>query len=205
MRRPVVAGVGGGVGTTTLAVALRGRDGGREALGRADILACRGTADSLARVADALDRPWPGARPVVAVTLGPRRLDRGPFRARLDLLDRAAEAVVLLPHVARWQTLADPLADAVGLLADPSERRSRSLRAYAAALHELAAAVVASGRLDSPAGSDERRTNGVPIRDGSAAVPARAAADAPPRRPVGVRIVPPPVRPAHVERVETVG
>ena len=77
----------------------------------------------------------------------------------------------------------------------PVELPNRSIGEY------LAAAVVASGPLDGPARSDERRTDDVPIRDGSAAVPPRPAAGAPPRRPMGVRIVPPPVRGAHAETV----
>ena len=55
MRVPVVAGVGGGVGTTTVAVGLRGHDGGRVAGRRPDILVCRDTLDSVQRAAAALD------------------------------------------------------------------------------------------------------------------------------------------------------
>ena len=61
MRAPVVAGVGGGVGTTTVAVGLRGHDAGRLAglpPGRwPDILVCRGTLDSVRRAAAAFLRP----------------------------------------------------------------------------------------------------------------------------------------------------
>jgi len=137
------------VGTTTLAVALRGRDGGRERADTADVVACRGTLDSLARAADILESAGPGPRPVVAVTLDGARA-RGAVRARLELLGSATGAVVLLPHVERWRTLADPVAEVASLLRQPVDRLPRPLRAYAAALRELAGAVATSGRLHPP-------------------------------------------------------
>ncbi|MDT7581242.1 MAG: hypothetical protein QOK35_2506 [Pseudonocardiales bacterium] len=150
LRAPVVAGVAGGVGVTTLAVALRAHDAGRGAADTADILACRGTLDSLRRAAAVLERPGGapvGPPPVLAVTLDGPRLPRGPVRARLEVLEAAVCAVVLLPHVPRWRTTADPLPEVGQLLVEPAERLPRPLRAYAAALRELAAAVAASGRL----------------------------------------------------------
>jgi hypothetical protein len=150
MRPPVVAGVGGGVGTTTVAVALRGRDAGRAAAS-ADILTCRGTLDSLRRAAAVLDQAGPGPRPVLAVTLDGPRSPRGPVRARLQLLEPAVSAVVLLPHVRSWPTVADPLPEVAGLLVQPADRVPRPLRAYAAALRELAAAVASSDRLQASA------------------------------------------------------
>jgi len=83
---------------------------------------------------------------------------------------------VLLPHVRRWCTLADPLAEAAQLLVEPVARLPRPLRAYAAALRELVGAVTASGRLardpigdPDPLYSDERHTR----RTGSAERPVR--------------------------------
>jgi hypothetical protein len=153
LRPPIVAGVGGGVGTTTLAVALRGHDAGRERgiSGEiaADILACRGTLDSVRRAAALLERTGPGLRPVLAVTLD-GAWARGPLRARLRLLEVEVSALVLLPHVGRWRTLADPFAEVAGLLVEPDRRLPRPLRAYAAALREVAAAVADSGRLHAP-------------------------------------------------------
>jgi hypothetical protein len=193
MRVPVVAGVGGGVGTTTVAAALRAHDAGRIAgriAGRLpDILVCRGTFDSLRRATAVLDNAGPEPVPVVAVTLDGARMLRGPLRARLDLLEADADALVLLPHVRRWGTLADPLAETTRLLADPAERLPRPLRAYTAALRELVEAVASSGRLDArpherPArrtGSDERAVR----RDGVG--PARSA-----RFPLTTRPAPPP-------------
>jgi hypothetical protein len=93
---------------------------------------------------------------VLAVTLA-GRAPRGPLRARLELLEPDAAALVLLPHVRRWCTLADPLAEAAQLLVEPAAQLPRPLRAYAAALRELVAAVAASGRL-------ARDPNGAPAR-----------------------------------------
>ena len=150
MRAPVVAGVGGGVGTTTVAAGLRGHDSGRvtgrRPDGSPDILVCRGTLDSVRRAAAVLDEAGTEPPPVLAVTLA-GRVPRGPLRARLELLEPDAAALVLLPHVRRWCTLTDPLAEAAQLLVEPAARLPRPLRAYAAALRELVAAVAASGRL----------------------------------------------------------
>ena len=78
MRAPVVAGVGGGVGTTTVAAALRGHDAGRVTAGWwPDILVCRGTLDSLRRAAAILETADPEAFPVLAVTLDAARAARG--------------------------------------------------------------------------------------------------------------------------------
>jgi len=146
MRVPVVAGVGGGVGTTTVAVGLRGHDSGRVAGRRPDIIVCRDTLDSVQRAAEVLDAAGPEPPPVLAVTLAGRTL-RGALRQRLELLEPDAAGLVLLPHVRRWSTLPDPLAEVARLLVDPADRLPRPVRAYAAALRELVAAVAASGRL----------------------------------------------------------
>ena len=139
MRVPVVAGVGGGVGTTTVAVGLRGHDGGRTAGRRPDILVCCDTLDSMQRAAEVLDAAGPEPPPVLAVTLAGRTL-RGALRQRLELLEPDAAGLVLLPHVRRWSTLPDPLAEVARLLVDPADRLPRPVRAYAAALRAQAAA-----------------------------------------------------------------
>ena len=166
MRAPVVAGVGGGVGTTTVAAALRGHDAGRLTAGWPDILVCRGTLDSLRRAAAVLQTADPDAFPVLAVTLDAARAARRPIRAHLELLEPDLGALVVLPYVRRWTTLPDPVAEAAHLLEEPADRLPRPLRGYAAALRELVEAVTASGRLD--AAPDQRtavprvRANGTP-------------------------------------------
>lgn len=148
LRPPVVAGVAGGVGTSTVAAALRGRDADR-AVARADIVVCRLTGDSLRKVARLAEALPAEAHPVLAVTSAPGGV-RGPLAARLRLLEPRFAGVVVLPHVGAWRELADPLAEAAMVLGKPAERLSRPLRGYAHALRALAAAVAASGRLARP-------------------------------------------------------
>jgi hypothetical protein len=163
MRAPVVAGVGGGVGTTTVAAALRGHDAGPLTAGWPDILVCRGTLDSLRRAAAVLQNADPDAFPVLAVTLDAARAARRPIRAHLELLEPDLGALVVLPYVRRWPTLPDPVAEAAHLLEEPADRLPRPLRGYAAALRELVEAVTASGRL--AAAPDQRRRPGSGERD----------------------------------------
>lgn len=140
---PLVAGVGGGVGATTIATALGGVDRGVFTGRAVDILACRATGDSLLRAARAAQlvvadgRP----RPVLAVTAtdgaGPSR----PVTARLRLLEPHAEAVVILPFVRRWRELTVPLDEVRNLLTRPPTDLPRPLRRYAAAMRELRSVV----------------------------------------------------------------
>jgi hypothetical protein len=194
MRPPVVGGAAGGVGTTTLALALRGRDGGLP--GGADVLVCRATVDSLSRAAAVLERAGSGARPVLAVTLDGARLPRGPVRARLRALEPQASAVVLLPHVRTWRTADDPSAQAATLLIEPVERVPWPLRAFATAVHDVAAAVVASGRLQTappPPDSAEAPGRRAPSRPDSAVAPRHrlpAFGAGPPRTARGAAVVP---------------
>ena len=161
MRAPVVAGVGGGVGTTTVAAALRGHDAGRVTAGWwPDILVCRGTLDSLRRAAAILETADPEAFPVLAVTLDAARAARRPIRAHLERLEPDLGALVVLPYVRRWATLLDPVAEAAHLLAEPADRLPRPLRMHAAALRELVEAVTASGRLDAAPDQPQRRRTG---------------------------------------------
>lgn len=223
MRAPVVAGVGGGVGTTTVAAALRGYDAGRVTAGWPDILVCRGTLDSLRRAVSFLETADPEAFPVLAVTLDAARAARRPIRAHLERLEPEFGALVVLPYVRRWATLADPVAQAAHLLTAPADRLPRPLRAYAAALRELVEAVTASGRLDatpdrphsSPTGPGERngrrtardewgarRESGATVGRPDLASAGTAALP----RPRGVQVVRPDIqRSERVRRTERAG
>lgn len=134
-----VAGVAGGVGTTTVAVALGASDRGVFDGPPVGVLVCRATGDSLVRAGHAahLVTVAAGRKPVIAVvaadTSGPSR----PVRARLWLLQPHAAAVVLLPYVRRWRDLTAPLDEACTLLTVAPSQIPRPLRRYAAALHEL--------------------------------------------------------------------
>lgn len=145
-RVPVVAGVGGGVGTTTVAAALHARDAGVCAGTAVDVLVCRATGESLRRAA-ALVRALPGRAPVLAVTADLAVPGRGPVAARLRMVAADVAAVVVLPPVRRWRALADPVVEAATLLGCAPGGMPRPLRAYAAALRDLARAVAEDGRL----------------------------------------------------------
>ncbi|WP_433505663.1 hypothetical protein ACQP04_03670 [Pseudonocardia halophobica] len=148
-RPPSVAGVSGGVGATTLALALHGQDCGTGAGIEADIVVCRSSAESLdraVRIADLFDPT--AVPPVLAVTVdGAER--RHP--ERLDELGPGWAAVVLVPHVGRWRGIVDPYREAAGLLGTPRDRLPRALRPYLDAVTRLARAVADSGRLGRPA------------------------------------------------------
>lgn len=136
---PAVAGVAGGVGTTTIAAAIGGIDRGLF-IGRAiDLLVCRATGDSLIRAghAAALVGQLTGRRPVVAVTAADGAGPSRPVTARLRLLAPNAAAVVVLPYVRRWRELAAPLDEARVLLTVPSTDLPRALRRYAGAAQDL--------------------------------------------------------------------
>ncbi|MCW0213051.1 MAG: hypothetical protein OJJ54_06815 [Pseudonocardia sp.] len=165
-RIPVVAGVSGGVGTTTVALALHGRDGGTE-VGAADVVVCRCTAESLSRAGRLSATLGGGPPPVLAVTGGPAR------RGRVaDLLGDALpgwSAVIELPTVTRCFALDDPYAEVRGLLGTQRETLPRPVRAYAAALGRLARAVAESGRLAGPA--PRRPASGpLPVRQARSAI-----------------------------------
>ncbi|MGH3568768.1 MAG: hypothetical protein ACRDRH_22630 [Pseudonocardia sp.] len=154
LRTPVIAGVAGGVGTSTVAAALHALDAGRcgaEALAGVDVLVCRGTGESLRR-ADALAGPLmaSGPRPVLAVTAG-AGVPRDPLLARLRDIEPQFSGVLMLPYVGRWCEVTDPHVEAAALLAEPPERLPRPLRAYAGVLRLLARTVVDGRRLDRAA------------------------------------------------------
>lgn len=132
LRAPVVAGVAGGVGASTLAAALHAVDGGRAVAGsRPDVLVCR---------ADSLHLAGGRPAPVLVVVA-----DRPP---RLDRTD-AGTAVVVVPDVAAWHGLGAP--EVAGLLALAPAHRPTGLGPYIAALLDVAAALVRSGVLERPA------------------------------------------------------
>ncbi|GEC21223.1 hypothetical protein PHY01_35060 [Pseudonocardia hydrocarbonoxydans] len=185
LRPPVFAGVAAGVGTTTLARALHGVDGGLARGGRpaggavADVLVCR--VDSLAHVAGL-------SCPVLAVVA-----DRPP---RLDRIAGRFGAVVTVPDVAAWHGLDAP--EVAGLLAVAPGRRPARMQAFVDALLAVTAAVLRSGVLVR-SGAHHRGAAPGPGPSG------RASAERSPRPPVAAvparpsRPVPPhPSRPGAV-------
>lgn len=148
-RPPIVAGVSGGVGTTTLALALHGRDAGTDTA-EADVLVCRSSVESLDRATRIADLARPGRYPVLLVTLdGTER--RPP--ARLARLSDRWTTVVPVPHVAPWRELVDPYREAAGLLGASRAGLPRSVRSLLDAIARAAQATADSGRLSGPVGS----------------------------------------------------
>lgn len=139
---PTVAGVGGGVGTTTVAVALGGSDRGVFTGRAVDILVCRNTADSVVRAGRAAQLiGGVGPRPVLAVTAVDGARPTRALLARLRLLEPHAAAVVLLPHVGLWRASAAPLDGVRQILGRPIDEMPRAARGYARAIGELTAAL----------------------------------------------------------------
>ena len=144
-RVPAVGGLAGGVGTTTVARALRARDlgvvGGTDLL--PDVLLCRDTVAGLAAAARVAPRPGPGA-PVLALH---------PGWTEPDGFDAAAAgpgwaAVVALPAVPGWTRSPDPWSDAGTVLIRSAP--STAVRRYAEALGRIVAALTAGDRLAHP-------------------------------------------------------
>jgi hypothetical protein len=149
LRAPRVVGVSGGVGTTTLATAVRGHDRGRTLDQGVDILVCRSTGESLHAAASMIN--WLVSvgqpRPVLAVTSdGPIPL-RGPLRARMRMMEPQVAGLVVLPYVSHWRELTDPLSQVARLSECPAEQLPKTLRGYGEAIGELAEVVLRAGLL----------------------------------------------------------
>lgn len=190
LRAPKLGGVAGGVGTTTLATALRAYDRGKVSTDLdVDVLVCRSTGDSLHAAASLI--AWLGsnarARPVLAVTSdGPTPM-RGPLRARLRMIEPQVGGLVVLPYVTHWRELTDPLREAARLSEVPSEQLPKALRPYGEALVLLAEAVLRSGLL-TPPGAGRLAARGAPTEYGpnspvNRTVPNHAAPGVPPGQP----------------------
>lgn len=144
-RIPAIGGLAGGVGTTTVARALRAHDLGvvRGAELLPDVLLCRDTVAGLAAAARVAPDPGPGA-PVLALHpgwTGPDGFDAGAAGA-------GWAAVVALPAVPGWARSGDPWSDAATVLVRSAP--SAAVRRYAEALGRIVAALTAGGRLARP-------------------------------------------------------
>lgn len=141
--RPTVAGVAGGVGTTTVATAIDGRDRGLFVGRPVDVLVCHATGESLVRCGRAAQivRSLTGAGPLVVVSPldahGPSR----PMASRIRLLEPHTCGVLVLPYVRRWREVAVPLDEVRDLLRLAPTDLARPLRRYAAAAAQVRAAL----------------------------------------------------------------
>lgn len=161
MRAPLVCGVAGGVGTTTIAVALHARDGGVYQGGPADIIVCRTTSTSVAAAHQAVNTV--GGQPVLVVVADAPLRTPAPVRARLRMVQPHITALVAMPYVPAWREIDQALAQARLILRVPCEQVPKWLRPWATALRQIMDAVL-------------------PLVEGPPKVP--TAADALPSRPV---------------------
>jgi hypothetical protein len=162
LRAPTVGGLAGGVGATTVARALHGREIGRvgDAGLMPDVVVCRATVAGLA-LAERPDAALPAPAPVLAVTA----FDDEPDAAVADRLARVGGAwsgPVVLPRVAAWDTAEDPHGEAAALLGRSAPPGGPGR--YAEALGRIVALLTSGGRLERD--DDERDTVGVlrPVR-----------------------------------------
>ena len=133
-RMPLVAGVGGGVGTSTLAAAVRGQDRGIYRPGDlVDVLVARASMVSLGAAARAL-ATCPEPRPVLVVVADQAR-GRLPDNAghRLRMSEPYTAGIVHVPYVEAWRHLDQPIASAFHALTGGLTRQipSRAARGFA--------------------------------------------------------------------------
>ena len=192
--RPWVAGVGGGVGTSTIAAALEAVDAGRYRLGQpVHVLVCRMTEGSLHRAQVALaSAPF---RPVLAVVAdSPGAWLSRTMRSQLRMCEGYRAGVVTVPVVATWRDvrgLSDPRSTVTPLSQHRASttRPRRPERGFVAAMQQLYQHVlIVLGDLDQ-----QRVMADVAAAQRRSAAPSAAP---PPRRPAvpaGPRPVPPAV------------
>lgn len=135
MERPFIAGVGGGVGTTTLAAALAALDREIYRAGTpVDLLVARATMYSLGCAQRAIAvTPAPPLLAVVAA--GPGTSLPGVVKTRLRMTEPHLVGVVYVPYVVEWDARDDPHFDAAAAVR--TDQRSKPMRAFAAAVQEL--------------------------------------------------------------------
>jgi hypothetical protein len=184
LQPPRIAGVAGGVGTTTLSAALRGIDLGVYRAGDpVDVLVARATMVSLGAAQRAL-AATPGPPPLLAVVADQARGGL-PDNAghRLRMTEGRLSAIVHVPYVQGWRHLDNPYLSAYETLTGGLTQRlpGRAARGFAAAAREIAQAI--TPRLDrgtaaaaGPAGIDRATRRGA--RHLAAAVAARTVTGA---------------------------
>ena len=138
-----VAGVSGGVGTTTVAAAIGATDRGMSISRRVDILVCRASGESLVRAGQAAQVVAASAdrKPVLAVNGANASAPSRSMTARIRLLEPHTSSVVLMPFVRHWAETSVPIKEIRGLLAASRGQLPRSLRSFARAALDLLSAV----------------------------------------------------------------
>lgn len=139
---PLIAGAGGGVGTTTIATALRGRDCDiYQPQQPVHVLVCRSTMHSLGCAQRALQTV--PDRPVLAIVDDvPGAGPPSNVEARKRMTEADVAAIVRVPFVTEWREVDRPYRHAAELLLEDDRDLSKPLRAYAAALRKLVDEIV---------------------------------------------------------------
>ena len=189
-RIPLVAGVGGGVGTSTMAAAVRGQDRGIYRPGElVDVLVARASMVSLGAAQRAL-ATCPQPRPVLVVVADQAR-GRLPDNAahRLRMSEPYTAGIVHVPYVEAWRHLDQPIASAFHALTGGLTQQipSRAARGFADTTARLVRALTA--RLDPAAPQPSTRG----VAPGRAVLPAVLL-------PVSPRLPPPEPSPPTAAR-----
>ncbi|ASR39943.1 hypothetical protein BAY61_32185 (plasmid) [Prauserella marina] len=140
VRQPVVAGVDGGVGARTLALALGVTAPPAERYTPCDVLVCRGTVHSLALAewhVDAVTRSGNHQPVILAVQTDAEGIPRN-ARAKLTMLEPHLHGIVRMPWVSRWREVADPYTEAGQLLRRDPAAVPKHLIKYHAAVVDVA-------------------------------------------------------------------
>ncbi|MGH3827343.1 MAG: hypothetical protein ACRDQX_09245 [Pseudonocardiaceae bacterium] len=140
MRRPLVCGVAGGVGTSTIAAALHAQDGGVYHDGPADIIVCRTTSTSIT-LAHRVVSTVTGMPVLVVVADGPLRPPPA-VRARLTMVRPHITALVAMPYIPHWREIDEALEQAKLVTRVPRDQVPKLLRPWTAALLQLGDAVL---------------------------------------------------------------
>jgi hypothetical protein len=135
MELPLIAGVAGGVGATTLARAVYGIDCGIYPGGVVvDVLVARSTMYSLGCAQRAIAAA--PERPILAVVADqPRTRLSSTARARLRMTEPHVMATIMIPYVPGWSASDDPHKAAEQVLR--ATELPKPERAFVAALHDL--------------------------------------------------------------------
>jgi hypothetical protein len=138
LRQPRVAGVAGGVGTTTIARALAALDCDRYEAGEpVDVLVARATLYSLGCAQQVL-ASTPRAPVLAVVGELPGSAPTAPTRARLRMTEPELAGFVFVPYVPDWVDDVRPHDAAIASRAAPDPRAlSRPVRAFVTAIQEL--------------------------------------------------------------------
>lgn len=146
---PRVAGVAGGVGTSTVATALGAIDCGVVRAGcPIDVIVCTDTVVSTGRshraIAAVVGRPL-----LLVVATGSGGTVKA-AQSRLNMVRPHVSGVITVPYVARWRAVVDPYREAAGVLVTPGPL-AKHLRGFARAVGQARQELLERFRQGPPA------------------------------------------------------